>query len=97
MKMVFSNRMWHWRGPSPFHFISLPEDLSQEIKDMAASLTYGWGMIPVNARIGQTEFSTAMYEKNGVYILPIKNVVRLGEKIEIDDMVDVEISLKPQL
>ena len=97
MKMAFSNRMWHWRGPSPFHFITLPEDLSQEIKDMAASLTYGWGMIPVNARIGATDFSTAMYEKNGVYILPIKNVARLGEKIEIDDMVDVEISLKPQL
>lgn len=97
MKMAFSNRMWHWRGPAPFHFISLPADLSQEIKDMAASLTYGWGMIPVNARIGATEFSTAMYEKNGVYILPIKNVVRLGEQIEIDDMVDVEISLKPQL
>lgn len=97
MKMTFSNPMWHWRGPSPFHFISLPEDLSREINDMASSLTYGWGMIPVTAKIGETEFSTAMYEKNGVYILPIKNVVRLGESLEIDDVVDVELILKPQL
>lgn len=87
--------MWHWRGPAPFHFISVPADESREIKEMSRALTYGWGMIPVTAHIGSTTFTTSMYEKDGLYILPIKNAVRFAEALEIDDQVEVMLEIRP--
>ena len=85
--------MISWRGPSPFFFIPIPDTQSKEIKDLAAQLTYGWGVIPVVGRIGKTEFTTSLFPKEGLYYLPIKNQVRFAEKLEIGDVVSVQISL----
>ncbi|MEY3846922.1 MAG: hypothetical protein RJA66_1189, partial [Actinomycetota bacterium] len=53
----------------------------------------GWGMIPVNATIGHIEFKTSMFAKNGTYVLPIKNVVRLPLKLEAGQTVEVSMDL----
>jgi len=90
----FSGEMWYWRGPAPFHFITLPDDVSAAIKAISALVTYGWGMIPVRARIGATEWDTAMFAKNGRYVLPIKDVVRLAEGLVLGDDVTVELSIR---
>jgi hypothetical protein len=66
---------------------------SKKIKALAAQLTYGWGVIPVLGKIGKTDFSTALIPKDGLYYLPIKNVVRLAEKLEVDSEVSVSITL----
>jgi hypothetical protein len=55
-------------------------------------LTYGWGVIPVEGRIGGTDFTTSLIPRNGVYLVPIKNMVRLPEKLSVGD--EIEISLK---
>ena len=93
MHAQFTAPMWHWRGPAPYHFISLPVELADEIKARARELTYGWGMIPVAATIGTTRFTTSMYEKDGTYILPIKNAVRFAEELEIGALIVVDIDL----
>lgn len=93
MRARFTAPMWHWRGPSPYHFVSLPTELADGIKDQARELTYGWGMIPVSATIGVTTFTTSMYEKDGTYVLPIKNAVRFAEELEIGELVAVEIDI----
>ncbi|CAB4901595.1 unannotated protein [freshwater metagenome] len=82
-----------WRGPSPFYFIPIPQAQSKKIKAMAAQLTYGWGVIPVSGKIGKTEFTTALIPKDGVYLVPIKNLVRLGENLEVGIETTVQISL----
>ena len=86
--------MWHWRGPSPFHFITVPAEISADIKDMSRDLTYGWGMIPVTARIGATTFTTSLFEKDGGYILPIKNFVRAAEQLSVNASVDVQMDFR---
>lgn len=93
MEISFRAAMISWRGPSPFFFIPIPDTQSKEIKDLAAQLTYGWGVIPVVGRIGKTEFTTSLFPKEGLYYLPIKNQVRFAEKLEIGDVVSVQISL----
>ena len=35
-------------------------------------MTYGWGMIPVSARIGKTAWKTSLFPKDGLYIAPLR-------------------------
>ena len=87
----FSNEVWYWRGPSPFHFISVPENKSKKIKEISNSISYGWGVIPVVARIGKTEWKTSLFPKNGLYLVPLKDAVRKSEGIELGDFVTVQL------
>ena len=94
MDFVFSANVWEWRGPAPYHFVAVPEDIAAEIKEMASAVTYGWGMIPVSGKIGSTSFTTSLWAKNGTYAVPLKDAVRKAEGISIDDTVSIELSLR---
>ena len=94
MEFTFKAKMWEWRGPAPFYFMSLPEQSAQEIQEQSAEITYGWGMIPVTATIGKTTFETSMFRKNGTYVLPIKNMVRLPEALVLDESYKIHLSIK---
>ena len=93
MRFTFSGEVWHWRGPAPHHFVTLPGPESEQIAEIANEVTYGWGMIPVRARIGDTDFETAMFAKDGGYVLPLKVAVRRAEEIDVGDVVDVDLSV----
>ena len=87
--LEFSGEVWFWRGPSPYHFVTVPEDESAELQETAALVTYGWGMIPVEAGIGSTGWTTSLWPKDGGYVVPLKDKVRKAEGIEIGDVVTV--------
>lgn len=93
VKISFSNEIWYWRGPSPFHFLSVPEANSRTIKEVSKLVTYGWGVVPVIARIGKTEWSTSLIPKNGLYLVPLKDVVRSSEGLEIGDIAKIQLTL----
>lgn len=93
MTYQFSAEVWYWKGPAPHYFVSVPPDLTAEIKEMEKAATYGWGMIPVNARVGETEWYTAMWPRDGAYVLPLKLVVRRAERLEEGDTVEVMIEV----
>lgn len=94
MEFSFSATVWEWRGPAPYHFVSVPPDVAIEIKELASAVTYGWGMIPVSGKIGATTFDTSLWAKNGTYAVPLKDSVRKAEGIALDDLVSIELSLK---
>ena len=93
MNYEFSGSVFEWRGPSPFYFLELPGPVSAEILAMAKQLTYGWGVIPVVAKIGSTEFTTSLIPKNGGYLLPLKDAVRKPESIAVGSKPVVSLSL----
>jgi hypothetical protein len=93
MDYQFTGTMIEWRGPAPFHYIAIPADLCVEIKAAAKVLSYGWGVIPVTSTIGETTFTTSLFPKDGGYLLPVKNAVRLPEKLELGMNVKVKLSL----
>jgi len=97
MNFEFSGRIWYWRGPSPFHFLTVPEAQSSELKAVVHLVTYGWGMIPVQAQIGGTRFTTSLFYKDGLYVLPIKSSVRKAEGIEEGDYVTAQFEVKIQV
>ena len=94
MAMEISGTIWFWKGPAPHYFVTVPEKESRELKDILRSVTYGWGMIPVLAQIGETEWTTSLFPKDGLYIVPIKAVVRKAERIQEGDMVTVRLEVK---
>jgi hypothetical protein len=93
MTLEFSGPVWFWRGPSPYHFVTVPEAESAELAAAAAAVTYGWGMIPVSARLGQTTWTTSLFPKNGGYIVPLKDKVRISEDVDVDDVVTIELTV----
>lgn len=90
---VFTGALFEWRGPSPYYFIEIPKAASAKIKERASQLTYGWGVIPVRGIIGKTEFTTSLIPKDGLYLLPIKNVVRFGENLNVGQVVQAKLTL----
>ncbi|HET7474658.1 MAG TPA: DUF1905 domain-containing protein [Dermatophilaceae bacterium] len=93
MDLRFSGDVWFWKGPSPHHFVTVPEDESAALQAISALVTYGWGMIPVEARIGSTRWSTSLFPKNGGYVVPLKDLVRRAEQIDVGDTVTVHLAV----
>ncbi|MGX5696737.1 DUF1905 domain-containing protein [Agromyces soli] len=93
MHLRFSDALWYWRGPAPWHFVSVPPDAAELIADLAPAVSYGWGMIPATVRIGSSEWTTSLWPKDGGYLVPIKSWVRAAEGLEIDDIVEVELRI----
>lgn len=93
MEFDFSAKVIEWRGPAPFHFADIPAEESDDIKDAAKGLAY-WGQVPVVALVGDTEFTTALFPKDGRFLLPLKDVVRRAEGIELGMTVDVGMELR---
>ncbi|NYG07264.1 hypothetical protein BJ986_001751 [Phycicoccus badiiscoriae] len=93
MEMEFSGEIWFWRGPSPFHFVTVPEDLCDALEATAGSVSYGWGMIPVRAQIGDTVWKTSLWPKDGRYIVPLKVAVRRAEALELGATTTVRLDV----
>ncbi|MBJ7433911.1 MAG: DUF1905 domain-containing protein [Microbacteriaceae bacterium] len=93
MKLTFSGDMFEWRGPSPFYFVRVPDVEAARIAEVASMVTYGWGVIPVTVTIGSSTVTTSLFPKDGGYLVPIKNSVRLPEKLSVGDLVNVTLSI----
>jgi hypothetical protein len=89
----FTGEVWYWRGPAPFHFVTVPGDECAELQAVASMVTYGWGMVPVTARLGATEWTTSLFPKNGGYVVPVKDRVRHAEAVEVGDVVTVRLTV----
>ncbi|MDX3355941.1 DUF1905 domain-containing protein [Streptomyces sp. ME01-24h] len=94
MELVFAGRVIEWRGPAPYYFATVPDEESANIREVAAMATYGWGVIPVDARIGDTAFTTSLFPKDGGYLLPLKAAVRRPQEIAAGDEVTVEMTVR---
>lgn len=97
MNLEFSGEIIYWRGPSPYHFVMLPEPQAIELQEVAAELTYGWGCIPARGQIGDTSFTTALFPKDGTFAVPIKVAVRRAEGLELGDVVPVRLEFDDSL
>jgi len=96
VELVFTGRVIEWRGPAPYYFVPVPVDESAAIREVAAMATYGWGVIPVEARVGEVAFQTSLFPKDGRYLLPLKDAVRRPQDLSADDDVTVELAVRLQ-
>ena len=79
-----------WRGPSPYYSLAISAEDSEDIKFAATGLEY-WGQVPVVVRLDGVEFITALFPKEGRYLLPLKDAVRRPAGIQVDQVLEAAL------
>ena len=86
--------LWRWSGEGgSWHFLTIPEELSDEIRAHGLLRRAGFGSVRVEASIGDIRWRTSVFpQKSGGYILPVKADVR--RRADISDGDDVSLTLE---
>jgi hypothetical protein len=94
MEFSFDATLWRWEGEAAWHFVSLPQDVTDEIED-SPTQRGGFGSVRVHVRIGATSWSTSIFPDKGraTFILPVKKQVREREQLSAGDAVAVELAI----
>ena len=92
----FEATVIHWRGPAPWFYAPLPAEHAATIRQASRLVSYGWGCIPVEARIGEVSFRTSLFPKDETYLLPLKAAVRKRADITAGDAVQIEMTVQPK-
>lgn len=90
---TFTSVPWQYQSAGGWYFISLPEEISKEIRENLRWQEEGWGRLKATAQIGQTEWKTAIWfdTKMNTYLLPLKADVRKKESIEAGKGMEVVV------
>ncbi len=100
IEFEFQSHIWIFKSnkngnavAGSWHFISLPLELSVEIRSQMSWQEEGWGRLKVRAQLGGTIWSTAIWydSKHATYLLPIKSDVRKKEKLLPGDLVSIKL------
>ena len=92
---TFRAELWHYPEQAGWHFITLPPDLAEQLKDQAAPFRKGFGSVKVKACIAGQRWSTSLFpdSQTNSYLLPVKKAIRTAAGIRAGDEVDVEVEL----
>jgi hypothetical protein len=94
VRFSFEAEVIYWRGPSPFFYAPMPLQQAAELRRIAKLVTYGWGVVPVEASVGGVAFTTSLFPKDDTYLLPLKAAVRRQANITAGDVVAVEMTIQ---
>jgi hypothetical protein len=89
IKYEFTAKVWQHATPIGWHFVSLPIDITTEIRKHFKWQEEGWGRIKALAKIGNCQWETAIWfdTKHKTYLLPLRAEIRKKEKIEINTII----------
>lgn len=93
MRLRFTGPIWYWRGPAPYHFVTVPPREAALIAEVSRIVTYGWGMIPASVTVGDTRVTTALWPRDGGYVVPIKKALQEAEALGVDDEIEVILDI----
>ena len=96
MDCTFTAEVWQYDGESPWGFITLPVELSQDIRVKHGRSATSVGSIKVTVMIGATRWATSLFPERSHrrYVLPIQESVRTAEQLEAGSPVEVRIELR---
>ena len=88
-------KLWVYKGPTAWHFVSLSKDISSTIRKESSRGAKAWGSLPVIVTLGKTVWNTSIFpdSKSGEYLLPIKASVRKKEGVWEGDILSLKIKL----
>jgi hypothetical protein len=89
-------KVWQYPGPAGWHFVTLSQKQSREIKSTFGMAHGGWGSLRVEASIGETRWQTSLFpdKKSGAYLLPSKAGVRNKERIQVGSVIGATIRIR---
>ncbi len=89
--------VWLYPGESAnWHFVSVPKEISVEIRERFGGRSRGWGSLPVTVTIGRTTWDTSIFpdKKSAAYLLPLKAAVRATERIQVGAKIALLIRMR---
>jgi hypothetical protein len=91
----FEADLWLHEGEGGWHFVTVPDDVSDDVAARDAGRRRGFGSVRVRARIGATAWSTSIFPDatRRAFVLPVKKAVRTAEGVEAGDRVAVSLTL----
>jgi len=91
----FTAVLWETQSMGAWVFVSLPQDLSDEIRAEPRPPKPGFGSIRVSVTVGAVTWATSIFpEKNdGPYVLPVKKAVRQASGVDVGDEIAVTLEL----
>ena len=94
MEWTFDAELWLWKADAAWHFITLPESVSDEIEDVVVERR-GFGSLRVEVRIGGSQWTTSIFPSKeiGSFLLPVKKAVRSTEGLSEGDTCTVRLAL----
>jgi hypothetical protein len=94
---VFDAELWIWdaRRNESWTFVSLPADVSDEIREVAGAPRRGFGAVRVQVAVGGSVWKTSIFPDSGSgqYVLPIKRAVRQAEGLDAGDTAAVTVEV----
>lgn len=93
VRFKFVTKIIEWRGPAPYFYAPIPPGQVEELRRVAKFVSYGWGCVPVEAKIGDVAFTTSLFPKADTYLLPIKTAVRRKINVTAGDTVSVLMTI----
>ena len=95
LSYTFTARLWLYPGEAGWHFLTVPDGVSAEIRDDTAALRQGFGSIKITAVIAGHRWSTSLFpdSHSGSYLLPVKKAIRTAAGIEAGDQVRVQLEV----
>jgi len=91
----FEGELWEWVSTTSWFFVTLPVDISDDIKAFTKHLARGFRSVRVDVAIGNTQWKTSVFpsKEKGAFLLPIKAAVRKAENIQTGDLIQVKLSV----
>lgn len=90
-------QLWKWdaRKADSWTFLALPEDVADDILEVAAPVQRGFGSVRVEATLGGTTWRTSVFPdaKRRTYVMAVKQAVRKAEGVQVPDTVHVRLRL----
>ncbi|MCR2800589.1 MULTISPECIES: DUF1905 domain-containing protein [unclassified Microbacterium] len=95
MHIEFDSTVFRWDArPETWLFTDVPEELSEDIREVTGPFTRGFGAVRVEATVGGTTWRTSIFpSSSGRYWLPLKRAVREAESLHEDGPVTVRIEV----
>jgi hypothetical protein len=97
VEFEFDAELWLWeaRRDDSWTFVRLPDEESEDIRELTAGSRRGFGAVRVRVRVGATTWRTSIFpsSSDGAYVLPVKQAVRKAEGVGAGDTVSVWLEL----
>jgi hypothetical protein len=94
VEIEFEAPLWEWQARvDRWTFVSVPEDLSDEVEQRAGAFAHGFGSLRVEVTVGATVWRTSIFPSSESYSLPVKKAVRAAEGLVVGEPVRVRLRL----
>ena len=96
MEYEFRARLWLYEGQGAWHFVTLPKNITAEVRRVFGQNRRGWGSIRVLATAGENSWRTSIFpdNKSGSYLLPIKSQIRKENHLRAGNKLNIRIKIE---